>query len=184
MNSYKLISATNTECPVDLTGFKNHIGFSVEDTSRDAHFTALLQGITDASQRHTGRQFLPAEYELQLPAFPDSGEVEITRLPVTGVSSVNYFNAGNEETALASGTDYYTNLVSNPAKVVFINTPATYANRANAVNIRFTAGYATVPPAIKLAIKMAAANAYINPGDRTDTLNTVSKSMLRPYKVR
>ena len=183
MNSLKLISDSNFNSPVDITGFKNHIGFSIDDTSRDSELSLLLDAATDEAQSFTGLQILPAIYELQLKNFTKA--VEIGIYPVTGVNQVSYFDSSNEEQILVSGTDYYVDVVSSPAEVHFINTFTPHEYRNDAVVINFGAGYANaekVPPLIKAAILLAAAAMYVNPADSVRALPTASRSLLRQYR--
>jgi uncharacterized phiE125 gp8 family phage protein len=180
---YKLITESS-ERPVTLTGFKRHINFSVADTSKDEHFGLLLDIAADEAESFTGRQFMPAIYELQLKDFIEAVEIDIC--PVTGINQVKYFDASNEEQILVSGTDYYVDVVSEPAEVHFRNTLVPYEYRSDAIVITFGCGYADeslVPPAIKGAILFAATDYYVNPGDTVRNLPTKAKSLLRNYRL-
>lgn len=183
MSNLKLISSSNTESPVLLDDFKNHIGFSTSDETRDDAFSALLEAATDDAQSFTGLQFLPAQYEQYFSEYNQA--VELDMFPVTGINQVKYFDAGNGENILVSGTDYYIELNSNPAKVHFINSFTPYAYREDAIVIQFGAGYesaAKVPPLIKAAILLAAANMYVNPADSVQALPTASRNLLKQYR--
>lgn len=183
MKNYKLITASS-ELPVALTGFKDHINFSGD--SKDDNLELLLRAATAEAESHTGRQFLPAIYELQLPGFPASGVAEIDKLPVTGVNSVKYFNADGDETTLTSGTDYYVDIVAEPAKVSFVNTYPVKENKAATVIINFGCGYASqseVPKDIQAAILLSAADLYVNPSDSVRNIPTKSKALLRNYRL-
>ena len=182
--SIKLISSTNTESPVDLTGFKNHIGFSVADTSRDSQFTVLLQAATDAAQLFTGRQFLPAVYEQRFPDFAD--KITLDKSPVTGINTVNYFNASNEAVTLTSGTDYFVDIAAEPAEIHFKNTYEVYPYRPDAVVVNFGTGYETsdkVPFSIRAAIMLEAADLYTNPANGVRNMPTAAKNLLRNYRI-
>lgn len=182
MSDLKLISATRTNSPVDVTGFKEHIGFS--GTSKDTLFETYLETATDEAQSFTGRQFLPALFELHLPAFADV--VEIEPVPVTGINSVKYYDTSDNLVTLTSGIDYYYSIEAEPATLHFANTYAVSEYRANPVIINFGAGYSTadkVPPLIKAAIKLAAAGLYVSPSDSVRNLPTASRSLLRHYRV-
>ncbi|MDH5524526.1 MAG: hypothetical protein OEY01_11120 [Desulfobulbaceae bacterium] len=184
MESTKLISATRTESPVDLTGFKNHIGFSIADATRDESFTLLLDAATDEAQSYSGLQLLPAIFELQLNEYKQVVLFDIH--PVTGINQVKYFDASNEEQILVSGTDYYFNVDANPAELHFINELNIYPYRTDAIVVNFGAGYASaakVPPLVKAAILLAAANMYVNPADSVRVLPTASRNLLRNYRT-
>ena len=181
--SLVLLSHTQTESPVDLTGFKNHIGFAVADTSRDESFALLLEAATDDAQAFTGLQFMPALFEQQMGTYHDV--IALESFPVTGIDSVKYFDASNNEIELVSGTDYYAQINSNPAIIQFNTVFAPSTERPDAIRIRFGAGYtaaANVPPLIKAAILMSAADMYVNPSDAVRGLPTASRNLLRQYR--
>lgn len=183
MSSIKLISADENH-PVDLTGFKNHIGFTVADTGRDTQFALLIGAAAADAEHYSGLRFMPAIYEERFAAFETP--IYLDKNPITGINSVKYFNATNEEITMVSGTDYYFDIEAKPAELHFINTPGTYNKRADAVVINYGAGYTTaadVPDDIKAAILLAAANLYFNPGDAVRNLPTASKSLLRNYRT-
>lgn len=183
MKKYKLISESS-DLPVALADFKEHVNFS--GTSKDDNFTLLLRAAAREAESFTGRQLMPATYELQLPDFPESGFVTIGKAPVTGISSVKYFNASNEETELVSGTDYYTDVVAEPAEVHFYNTYPVYDKRAGNIIIEFDCGYAdaeALPYDIRAAVMLAAADLYVNPSDAVRNISTKSKALLRNYRL-
>ena len=183
MANLKLISATNTDSPVDVDSFKGHIGYSTSDVSRDEEFQLLLEAATEEAQRFTGMQFMPVVYEMHNEDFTEAVELDI--YPVTGVTEVKYFDASNEENILVSGTDYFVDVVADPAEVNFITTYTPYQYRNDAVVVTFGAGYTNaskVPPMIKAAIMLAAASLYVNPSDAVRTLPTISRNLLRQYR--
>lgn len=177
--SYKLISSGN-ELPVSVSGFKNAINFNAD--GKDDTIELFLKAAINEAELFTGRQFYTSEWELQLPGFETV--VKIEKGPVTGINSVKYFNADNEEVTMASGTDYYFDVVSEPAEVHFINKPSVYSYRRDAVHIRFAVGYAGgLPEDVTAAVYMAAGAFFVNPTDSVRQFPTASKNLLRNYRL-
>jgi len=177
--SYKLISS-GTELPVSVTGFKNAINFNVD--GKDDTINLFLKAAVNEAELFTGRQFYTSVWELQLTDFETV--VKIGKSPVTGINSVVYFDADNQQVEMVSGTDYYTDVVSEPAEVHFLNKPSVYAYRADAVKINFTVGHASgLPEDIRAAIYMAAGAYFINPTDAVRQFPTASRNLLRNYRL-
>lgn len=176
---YKLISA-GEELPVSVSGFKNAINFNVD--GKDDTIELFLKAAVNEAELFTGRQFKITTWELQLSDFADI--VEIHKSPITGIDSVVYFNSDNEIVTMSSGTDYYTDIVSEPAKVYFRNKPTVYLYRADAVKITFKTGYINrLPSDITAAIYMAAGSYFTNPTDAVRQFPTASRNLLRNYRL-
>lgn len=98
-----------------------------------------------------------------LDAFPTDG-IRIPLPPLQSVTYVCYVHPDTGlETTLTADVDYSLDLFSEPGWVMPGDNgwPATM-DTFNSVRIRFVAGYATVPAAIKRAVMLLAAHYYEN----------------------
>lgn len=142
----KLITAPVAE-PITLAEAKAHLRVDVIDD--DAYITALIVAARQAAEHATGRALMPQTWELALDAFDDV--ILLPRPPLASVTSVTYIDADGVTQTLAS---YLLDDHSQPARLL----PAygadwpTTREQANAVLIRYSAGYAdaaSVPQPIK-----------------------------------
>ena len=176
--AYKLISSG--DIPVQVADFKQAINFNL--SGKDESINLFLKAATAEAELFTGRGFRNSVWELQLTEFPES--VIIEKSPVTGVSSVIYFNELDEETAMVEGTDYIVDTVSNPAVVRFEIRPAVYAYRSDAIKITFATGYPDgLPEDVTAAIFMAAGSYLLNPADSVRQFPTASRNLLRNHRL-
>jgi uncharacterized phiE125 gp8 family phage protein len=141
-------------CRIDSTGD------ALFDTQVDADILADISAMRKLAEHRTGRSLMPQTWEVALDAFP-SAEISLPNPIVTSITSVKYISAetGTEVTlasnqySLDDAREYEAWL--NPAvDIVWPNT----ADVANAVRVRYVAGYANaaaVPPNVKKWIKSA-----------------------------
>jgi uncharacterized phiE125 gp8 family phage protein len=144
----KLITAPATE-PVTVAEAKAHL--RVDSADDDALITALIVAARQGAEHITGRALMPQTWELALDGFKDV--IGLQKAPLTSITSIKYLDtAGALQTMSAS--DYLLDSHSEPARVMpayGTSWPST-RDQANAVLIRFIAGYAdaaTVPQEIK-----------------------------------
>lgn len=176
--SYKLISASS-DLPVSSTGFTQAINFYV--SGKDETIDLMLKAAIIDAQDYSGLSLYDSEWEMQLENFKEI--IQIEKYPVTGIDSVKYFDSSNNEITMVEGTDFNTDIVSEPARIKFINTPDVYSHRLDAVRIRFRTGYANgIPEDLKAAIYMAAGAYMINPTDAVRQFPTASKNLLRNHR--
>jgi uncharacterized phiE125 gp8 family phage protein len=168
--------------PVTLAQAKARCRVTTDD--EDADLTALIAEATAAAEAECGRQFSPATYTLALDEFPrlDDGRADCIRLPrppCSAVTWVKYFDAAGAEQTM-SAVDYYTAVAGEPARIVPVNGwPATQANRPEAVTVRFVAGFATIPAAVRSAILEIVAHRWKNRGDEAKAgIPAVARRML------
>lgn len=150
--------------PVTLAEAKLHCKVDVSDD--DALITSLISAATEAAEHATGRAILPQTFELTLDCFPDY--FELTRQPVTAITSIIYQNTAGAPVTL-SGAAYTLDASSEsgPAKVTPAYGTAWPQTRVDvaAVKLRYVAGYANaaaVPESIKSWIKLQIAAMYEN----------------------
>jgi uncharacterized phiE125 gp8 family phage protein len=153
-----------TALAVSLIEAKEHLRVTASDD--DDLINALITAATETAEQMTGRAIMPQTWELALDAFPDA--FELTRLPVASVTSLKYTNSAGVLTTLAAEA-YTLNAADDfgPATVspAYATSWPTARAQANAVALRFVAGYPTaadVPEAIKAWIKLQVGAMYEN----------------------
>lgn len=106
-------------------------------------------------------------------AFLDKGyeEIELWKYPITGISSIQYYDDDNALQTLSTD-DYYTNIDEGsmgydprPCLITVEDIPSTYDNRDDAFIITFSAGYSSIDYDVKQAILAWVYRMYENPND-------------------
>lgn len=160
----KLITAA-TSLAVTLAEAKAHLRVDVADD--DALITALITAATEAAEQAMGgRCVMPQTWELTLDAFPSA--FELTRVPVTSVTSLKYVDSAGTQQTLA-GSAYALDAADDfgPHYVVPAYGTSWPAARddLNAIALRYVAGYANaaaVPEPIKAWIRLQVGAMYEN----------------------
>lgn len=149
---------------VSLVEAKAHLRVTVAD--EDALITALITSATEMAEQRTGRAVMPQTWELTLDAFPEA--FELTRTPVSSITSLQYVNtAGTTQTLNSSlyvldGADEFDSAYVVPT---YGTTWPDTRDQINAVVLRFVAGYANaaaVPEPIKQWIKLMVSAMFEN----------------------
>jgi len=185
----KLITAPAVE-PVDLTLAKAHcrVTNSAEDTLL-THYIEAARLTVDGRAGVLGRALITQTWELVLDCFP-SEFIRLPLPPLQSVTSIKYLDPDGVEQTLDSAR-YLVDNASQPGGVVVDadGWPAT-DDTANAVRIRFVAGYgataASVPAPIRSAILLTVGDLYENrQGQQKDALNgnPAVDSLLWPYRM-
>lgn len=181
----KVTSDLSTE-PVTVTEFKTYARFTLSDED-----TLIGELITSARLRleaFTGRSFGEKTINAYWQTF--SKEVELPYPPVTAITSVSTIYKG-ESTALVSGEDYYTTGLD--LKILnLVNVPSwKWGVTKTSLSVIFTAGYTTLPKALKEAILKEANTAWLNRENfmtdvikgGTEPLSNEAKMLAQPYRI-
>ena len=112
--------------------------------------------------------------------------------PVTAISEVKYQTTADKDyttdlTTLGT-TLWYTDEVSQPARIAFRDYPTTYDYALTPVVVTFTAGYTTMPAPVVHAIRLLVAHMYENRQEEvTGTITTRLKfgleALLNPFRI-
>jgi len=112
--------------------------------------------------------------------------------PVTAISEVKYQTTADKDYATdlttLGTTLWYTDEVSQPARIAFRDYPTTYDYALTPVVVTFTAGYTTMPAPVVHAIRLLVAHMYENRQEEvTGTITTRLKfgleALLNPFRI-
>jgi len=149
--------------PLTLTEAKDHLRIDHDDD--DIYIDGLIKAARQFVEKRTGIVCLTSTWALYLDKWPASGLIYLKKKPVTEISSVEYYatDEASEYSALA-GTDYETDVISEPARVRISDAPS-LGDLLNAVKVTFDVGYAdtgSIPENIKQAILILIGHMYEN----------------------
>lgn len=185
---FKVIIPVATE-PVTLAEARLQVRLTADDgTDEDALLTAWITAARELAEQYTGRALAPQTLEGALDSFPSCAEgFGLPMPPVTAITSIKYTDTAGVEQTLA--TDQYTLSTYGDSRSVTpaygVSWPSTQAI-ANAVRVRFVAGYAQTPEAVRAAILLMVAWLYENRGDEMspdDIQPPAAKALLNTVKV-
>jgi uncharacterized phiE125 gp8 family phage protein len=158
--------------PVDISEFTRYLRVTEINGGDDQY---LLESLLKAARQHLdgadgylSRAFITQTWDLTLDRFPyGRTPILLPLCPVQSVTSVSYLDAtGASQTW--TNTLYALDRISEPARLspIYGGTYPTTQAVANAVTVRFVAGYGArgdlVPEPIRLAIMALAAHWYEN----------------------
>ena len=174
--AHKLITAA-TALPITLSEVKLACRF--DGTALDSDITAMLTDAVQLCEHECGQVLMPQTWELTLDAFP--GAIELTRVPVSAITSIKYTDTVGALQTLSSSAYALDNADGfGLARVtpVFGTTWPLTRSEANAVKVRYVAGYAdadAVPSHFKRQIKIFVAMMIDTPDVLSDRLAAIAK---------
>lgn len=171
------------------------------------HLTHLRQHAVEEVERYTGRALVSTAYKLLLsdwprgdsefasyPRYPRGAYIralEIPRSPVLTITSVKYYPADSDVLTTLDSSKYISVVAYEPGMVYLKegNEWPELSERPDAVQVEFTAGYATaadVPKSIKQAMLLLCRFYYAggNPNDVDQGGDDLTKAHLLLSKLR
>jgi uncharacterized phiE125 gp8 family phage protein len=186
----KVITAPAAE-PVTAADIYSKIGLKSGDVV-EADITMMIATARQWAEEYTARAFVNRTLELALDEFPQR-EIELPTPPVTSITSIKYLDAGGTEQTMDSADfvldDY--GMVNWLLPAYATEWPNTL-DSANAVKVRYVAGYGadgtSVPAAIKQAIVLIVGQAFrATPGMESGLypamIPNAAKELLSHYRI-
>jgi uncharacterized phiE125 gp8 family phage protein len=177
MNPQTTVTAKSSDLPVTLAEAKTHLRLLSDDL--DTEVVALLEAATEYCESVCGRslrvsQTLTQKYD----GWPCS-PVRFDRQPVTAITSVTYYDA-DDASQTVSSSNYRLLASSEAAALLEFDsdfTRPTLSDRADAVTVTYTAGYASieaVPQRARQAIKLLIGH-WFNHGEAVNIGNITTE---------
>ena len=168
----------------------------VDSDAEDTLLGVLIDAATSVAEHYLGRFLLTTVIEEFYDFFPvyktgvdpfrgDRNIIYLSRGPVQSVASVKYIDGNGDEITVA-GTDYRSDLVSEPARIMPEYGWYGTKDTVNAVIIRYTCGYtqaSDVPANIKMAMLLIIGEMYEKRVDSVHRMPTASEYLLNPFRV-
>lgn len=186
---HKVVTPVAAE-PITLQEAKLHCKIitdlqDVEPYAEDSLISAWITAARTVAEHYTGRSLAPQTLEMVLPAFPVAG-FDLDAPPVASVTSIKYTDVlGVEQTV--STSLYKLNAYGSARRVelTYGSTWPTTRDEPEAVRVRYVAGYAPTPPAVKAALKLMVGWFNEHRGSEMDPDNIqppAAKSLLNTVK--
>ena len=178
--SIKLITGPSAE-PVTLAEVK--LALSIDGTDRDTRITKLIIAAREQAEHETDAAFITQTWELAVDAFPES-EFRLPKPPLLSIVSVKYDDPAGVEQTLSSAKYTFDNY-SKPGFIMpaYGATWPDTLEGANAVRVRYTAGYGPdatyVPERVKEWISVAVGSMLASPDGLVDSRLTAPAYIAR-----
>lgn len=147
--------------PITLAEAKEHCRVTHDD--EDAYIGVLISAARQWIEKTRSVALGSSTWQMTLPVFPDAAVIRVACYPLTAVSSIEYVDTSGVIQTLS--TDRYSvDLSGRVHSVVRKPTatwPSTRIDTDSGVRINFTAGYETIPPTFKHAVKIIVAHWYM-----------------------
>lgn len=179
---FNLVTAP-TSLAVSVANMKTHLRREASFTDHDTLIQTYIEAATKEFEQRANLAICFQTWDLYLNYKEVQERIEITKFPVNGIAQIVYYDADNVLQSLTSSNgDYISFINGRPASVILDDYPTTY-ERDDAMRIRFTAGFSTVPDDIELAIKMMVWRIYFNPNDPVDERRSYVDKIIADYRL-
>lgn len=163
-----------------------------------AVITAAIAAAREAVQDFTGRALMSAGWRVVTDTWTggeitwSGDEITLDRSPIVSVASMKYYADGETAlTTLSAGTDYIVITGTTPGRVQLLIDPPALAERADAVQIEFTAGAtspANISPTLLHAVRLLTAHFYelrtpVNVGNIVNEIPLGLRHLLESQRV-
>lgn len=186
---HKLITGPTVE-PIDLATLKAwcRIDVTAEDTLLE---TLCIPAARTDCENAIGRVLLSQTWEVVLDGWPSQQSIKLPAAPAIAITSVKYIDTDGVEQTL-SGSAYMLDKDSEPGWVLpaYGTTWPEAMDTANAVRVRYTAGYGTaataVPHPLRVWVALRAAALWENRSalsDRPLNINPALSGLIDPYRI-
>ena len=190
----------------------------VTNTAEDTLITTMIGAAIEVAQNYTNSRFLETEFTMYMETWDDVyvsnhynttlsdgtylttggyvgkdglNQIVLPYAPLDSITHVKYYDSSNTQQTMTENTDYSVHKFINQKGFIEIMDGITYPNvydRANAIEIKFKAGYGTaasdVPEAIKSAILLIIGFMYEKREDTVSRLPKASEYLLDPYRFK
>ena len=177
MGAFTIITEPTTE-PVTIREAKDFLGIKHKDD--DIRIKNLIKAARQWAEKYCTLSIPTQTVELSLDRFPVI-EFSMDTWPLQSIDSVKYDDTSSPvtEQTLVADTDYYADTTIIQGRLRAISGWPSVAVKPNAVRIRMTAGYTTVPEQIKDGIKAYVAYLF----DTDPDMKQMAESLLCSSRI-
>lgn len=175
------ISAGTATTVVTLAKAKKHLRIEADFTDEDDLIQDYIDAAVTQAENYIGGHITDKNIVIKMTGFDNPLVFEA--FPVKSVTSVKYFEQGNEEEqTMDSGSYTLTAESSKRFAIRFKNDLPTVQDRFDAVTVTINVGMVTIDKPISQAVLLMVADMYERREDRAEVLSTAAMSLLRSYK--
>ena len=154
--------------PIRVADLKNDVKVDADLTEDDFLIAGLIKAARRWAEGFLRRALITQTLEVVFDKWPEKTVIKVPRAPLQSVASVKYYDEDDTEYTLSSGS-YFVDTVSEPGRIVLNSGeswPSTALRPANAVIVRFDAGYGNdesdVPADMVHALRLLVGHWYEN----------------------
>jgi uncharacterized phiE125 gp8 family phage protein len=200
IQTYKVLTQAQTE-PVSVDDVKIALRINCDDD--DALIETYITAAREMVETATSRDLIEKTYNLYMDGFSDSDYVldryslssivDIVRVPVTAITSVEYIASDtiNGNYTVLPPENYQTDIISQPARIYFEKLPKYKSKTLNAIKITFKSGYISdnIPQPLVQAIMLIVGHWYENrqdvvTGTQVNSVPETSKWLIDRYRLQ
>lgn len=175
------ISAGTTTDVVTLAKAKKHLRVEADFTDEDDLIQDYIDAAVTQAENYIGGYITDKNIVIKMTGFDNPLVFEA--FPVKAVTSVKYFEQGNETEQTMDAENYtLTAETSKRFAIRFKGDLPTVQDRFDAVTVTINVGMATIDKPIAQAVLLMVADMYERREDRAEVLSTAGMSLLRSYK--
>jgi uncharacterized phiE125 gp8 family phage protein len=146
-----VVIAAPTAGPLSLAAAKEFLRLDADDTAFDGEVTVHLTGACQRIEQATGTRLMTQVVSLGAGSFADLARLPIG--PVQSVDSITYVDpAGAEQELAEDAYELFGAELECGIRPTFGRAWPIAANRPGAITVEATLGYASLPPAIRVAL--------------------------------
>ena len=185
-----LITAPTKE-PVTLEDIKEQLSIREGDELQDVNMMRRIKEARQWAEGFLGRSLINQTWEMAFDTWP--AEMRLRRMPVSSITSIKYIDeTGVEQTVDSADYTLDTYAPFHAVRLAYNTTWPTHQDIANAIKVRYVAGYGSegtdVPGPIREAILLTVGHwtryqAVAESGVSITRIPFAVENLLEPYRV-
>ena len=154
---------------ISLDEAKNHLKIDVDCNTDDDLILSLIEASHEIVEKYADIYIGSQTVAMQMDSLQGSIYglyylLEVPKYPINSITKIEYKDENGVYQTLSTAK-YEVDLVSNPARIYFYETPVYSYNYLSNIKITFNAGYLDIPYTLKAAMMMIIGHLYENRQD-------------------
>lgn len=166
----------------------------IQTSDEDTYLADLIDSATETVEEFTRRRLVTQTVDEFFDDWPCGSVIRLGASPIQTVTSVKYTDEAGAESPLSSA-DYVVDAYSSPPKVLLkrdLSWPDVTLREANAIVVRYVAGYGAAPPnlpeRLRHAVLYIAGTAYEHRENRVvgtivSEMDDTAEALMWPYRI-